>query len=358
MKPIIVVPAAGKSSRFNGEAPKWMRTHPDGSLMIEKALKTFDSLDFQTFLITTKEIEEKFNVSVKLKQALPNVILVLLESQTTSSIETLLKGLEIIGEKIDLNSPLFIKDVDNVVSFNWNNFDFSISSSIGVDLKNMQVNNITNKSFIIVNENNMIVDFIEKEVVSNIISVGTHYFKSALEALKTAQILLSNNNSQKNELYTSHLIAYNLYSGIEYKLIKADLYEDYGTQLEWNQVRENFKTLFIDFDGTLVENIGKYGSINWYSRNDKIIPSNIEIIKKMYTRGSQIIITTSRSVSEKDYIIDFLSKYGIIPYDIICGLNHSERVIINDYFDTNPYPTASAINLHRNGDLTNFLKIY
>lgn len=220
----------------------------------------------------------------------------------------------------------------------------------------MQVNNISNKSFMIVNESNMIIDFIEKEVVSNIISVGTHYFKSALEALKTAQILLNRSNNQNSELYTSHLIAYNIYSGIDYKLIKAFSYEDYGTQIEWNLVRDRFKTIFIDFDGTLVENIGKYGNPNWSSRNDKLIHNNIRIIKKLFDKGSQIIITTSRSKSEKEYINSFMESNGISPFEIICGLNHSERIIVNDYFDTNPYPTASAVNLYRNSDLTHFFK--
>jgi hypothetical protein len=356
MKPIIVVPAAGKSSRFKGDSPKWMRTHPDGSLMIEKALKTFESKDFQIYIITTLEINNSFKIIERLSQALPKVKIILLEKPTSSSIETLFKGLEIIGDNIDLNCPLFIKDVDNVVEFDWNEFDFNMSSSIGVDLKKMSVNNVTNKSFMIVNENNMIIDFIEKEVISNIISVGTHFFKTAFEALKTSQILLNKINDQQGELYTSHLIAYNIYSGIEYKLITAKVYEDYGTQIEWNNVRDRFKTFFIDFDGTLVENRGKFGNPNWFSRSDILINSNIEVVKRLFKRGSQIIITTSRSNSEKEYIRKILKDNEITPYEIICGLNHSERIIINDYFDTNPYPTATSINLLRNGDLSVFFR--
>ena len=128
----------------------------------------------------------------------------------------------------------------------------STSSSVGLDVKLQIVNNIANKSFIVVNEDGLIIDFIEKEIVSNIISVGTHYFKSALEALTTAQLLLTNNVDQTHELYTSHLIAYNIYSGIEYKMIPAIKYEDFGTQIEWDKVRDSYKTIFVDFYGTLV----------------------------------------------------------------------------------------------------------
>ena len=88
MKPIVVVPAAGKSSRFLGDSPKWMRTHPDGSLMIEKALKTFEAFDFQIYIITTKEINQNFKILEKLGQAIPSVKLILLENATSSSIGT------------------------------------------------------------------------------------------------------------------------------------------------------------------------------------------------------------------------------------------------------------------------------
>ena len=33
---------------------------------------------------------------------------------------------------------------------------------------------------------------------------------------------------------------------------------------------------------------------------------------------------------------------------LIMGLNHSERVIVNDFSDSNPYPSCSAINIPRN----------
>ena len=34
----LLIPCAGKSNRFPNMKPKWMLTHPDGKLMIEKYL--------------------------------------------------------------------------------------------------------------------------------------------------------------------------------------------------------------------------------------------------------------------------------------------------------------------------------
>jgi hypothetical protein len=82
----------------------------------------------------------------------------------------------------------------------------------------------------------------------------------------------------------------------------------------------------------------------------------MKIIKKLHNNGSQIGITSSSSSLENEYIRDFLLKFNIRAYEIICDLNHSERVIINNFFDTNKYPIASAINLPRNGDLSKYFR--
>ena len=39
----LIIPAGGKSSRYNHGKPKWLRTHPDGDLMIEHAVSALTS---------------------------------------------------------------------------------------------------------------------------------------------------------------------------------------------------------------------------------------------------------------------------------------------------------------------------
>ena len=41
-----------------------------------------------------------------------------------------------------------------------------------------------------------------------------------------------------------------------------------GKQIEWDQVRDDYKTIFIDFDRTLVDNRSRYSNQNWFSRID------------------------------------------------------------------------------------------
>ena len=40
-----------------------------------------------------------------------------------------------------------------------------------------------------------------------------------------------------------------------------------------------------------------------------------------------------------------------MPYDhIVFGMFHAQRVLVNDYARTNPFPSACAINVKRDGD--------
>ena len=47
---------------------------------------------------------------------------------------------------------------------------------------------------------------------------------------------------------------------------------------------------------------------------------------------------------------------GFKSFNLLCGLQNSKRILINDYNSANPYPRAEAINLKRDSDnLSDFL---
>jgi hypothetical protein len=59
----------------------------------------------------------------------------------------------------------------------------------------------------------------------------------------------------------------------------------------------------------------------------------------------------------KDITISELEKKNISYDELIMGLPHCKRVIINDFAKSNPYPSCEAINLPRNSDnLNEFLR--
>lgn len=352
----LIIPAAGKSSRYNSGKPKWMRTHPDGKLMIEHSIQSLlvRGIQCNLYLIITEEIELSFRVSEYLKNtSLPLKELVILKTQTNSPAETISRGFREIGD-FNLTIPTIIKDSDNFVDLEINNTTFSENFTVGCDLNSFDIGNIKNKSFLILDDLHVVVDFVEKRVVSDTISVGTHCILDMLTFINKIDELLL--RMTEKEVYLSHVIASLIYEGIHFRCLFATKYIDFGTQADWNGIFKKNTTYFVDFDGTLVQNKGKYGLNNWFEQNDVVIESNMDLISKLQRNGADIIITTSRPEELHEYIVSLLSRYNIFPKAVITSLKHSPRVIINDFANTNPYPSCSAINLERNGDLSAFFQ--
>lgn len=349
----LIVPCAGKSNRFPNMKPKWMLTHPDGDLMIEKAISGLNLDIFDRIIITiVKPHCEKYEADIVLSQVFKNnkkVELCILDDFTSSASETVYFTLE----KMNVEGAFVIKDSDNKVIATHEKL--IKNSIVGYDLhSHPNISNIPGKSFLLVNEQNMIEDIIEKKVVSNMICLGAYAFEDA-NLFKNAYLELKNKDI-KGEMFVSHVISYILSKRKDmFECIIADDFEDWGTIAEWYEVQKKFRTYFVDVDGVLMKNCGKYGKRNWYN-NEEIIPENMEIIKKLQDEGGQIVITTSRTEDLRAELETILSENGIKPYAILMGMNHSARVVINDFAPTNPYPSGIAITLPRNSIIKEYIQ--
>ena len=143
----LIIPCAGKSSRFPNMKPKWMLTHPDGKLMIEKALGGLDIDSFDRIIITiVKYHAEKYEADVILSQVfkdVPKVELCILDDFTSSASETIYSTIN----EMDIKGSFVVKDSDNNVGVE---LPDNISNSIvGYDLyKHPDVSNIDRKSVV------------------------------------------------------------------------------------------------------------------------------------------------------------------------------------------------------------------
>jgi hypothetical protein len=72
---------------------------------------------------------------------------------------------------------------------------------------------------------------------------------------------------------------------------------------------------------------------------------------------TKIILTTSRKEKHREETEKELIEKNIKYDKIIMDLPHCQRIIVNDFFNSNPYPSCSAINVHRDSDdLENYIK--
>ena len=346
----IILPVAGKSSRFPNVRPKWLLTNPNGNFMIVDSilgmeLTTIESLN----LIYLKEHEEKFNFKKGLLENLKKynldslVNFIELENETQHQVETIELGLKAINKDISF----IIKDCDNSFKVNVTSLDNNFVSYC--NLSNLKGSDVASKSYLQLDNMGIIANIVEKKVISDKFCCGGYYFKSSNEFLEYSNIDSSNN-------FVSDVVFNMILNGKTFVGMECSDYEDWGTIIEWQKYKNTFKTLFVDIDGTIVKNSSSY--LTPYIGETNELTDNVSYLKELVSSGRvEIILTTSRPEEYRDITKKQLFELGLGYKELIMGLQHSKRIIINDFSNTNPYKSCEAINIPRDSDnLKQYLK--
>ncbi len=347
-KPTLIIPAAGRSSRYPGKKPKWLLTHPHGKLMIEEVLSTFELDRFgRVIIIALKEHCDEFDVEEILNQALGEKIEIFILSESTkSSPETVYKCIKETG----LEGPIVVKDSDCLVDYE---LPEEQNYVVSINIHDQHIPNLTAKSFLLSDENNLIKQIIEKRVVSDKVCLGV-YAGISSDFCRAFDDLTSLSGDMGGELYFSHLISHLINEGQVFASIEASRFIDWGTVQEWNEYTSSLRTYIFDIDGVFLENTGRYGARNW---GNSCIPiqENIIRLRQLSEENAEIIFITSRT---EEYLSEFrklLDENGIRFKQIVSGCNHNRRIIVNDFAPSNPYPSCEAVNLPRNGVLGDYI---
>ncbi len=343
----LIIPCAGSSSRFPNMRPKWLLTHPDGKIMVEKAFDGIKHNKFNRIIITIlEEHATNHEADLWLKQVFGNQIeICILNRKTLSQSETVYQTLV----NMNVSGCFCVKDSDGYIEVDLKGENFVV----GKDIRSMpELTNVPGKSFVLKNEQDILTDIIEKSVSSNHVSIGIYGFSSAQKYQKKFTEL---NEFVKSEIYPSHVISSLIGEGSIFKYIEANDYKDWGTLNEWQTQFNKLSTYLIDIDGVVFKNKGKYGSTNW-SSEDIPLEKNINHLKKIQNMGGQFIFVTSRTEEYREKTQKSLENNGLIPHCIVMGCYHSKRYLINDFAKTNPYPSSISINIVRDSDdLENYI---
>jgi len=268
---------------------------------------------------------------------------VLLPEQTDSQSETVYTFLS----GYDLDGFIFIKDSDGFYKCDveeWNQVAY-------FDLNDMDDINARTKSYVDLDVNDVVTNIVEKKVISSTFSSGGYGFADAKEFCKTFEKL----QDMDGECYISHIIFEMMLSGSTFYGTKTTDFKDWGTLDAWNKYKSQYKCLFVDIDGTLITNSSHH--FPPYTGSGEPIEDNIDLLAELHEQGkAKIILTTSRPERLRQLTIQELQTKGIPFDDLVMGLPHCQRIVINDFARSNPYPSCSAINIPRNeNNLTEFL---
>jgi hypothetical protein len=342
----LLIPMAGKSSRFPNLRPKWMLTNPNGRFMAIEAISGLNLEDFdKIYFICLQEHETQFGFQQGFMEELNELGLtsktefVFLLEQTKDQPQTVYNAIKQAG----ITGPIVIKDSDNF-------FEVNIKPGNSVCYSDLNTSGLIkpkNKSYLVRDSNNNISNIVEKQVISPFFCVGAYSFESASLFCDMLDSL-----PNQVERYISNVIFQAIIEGKLFEGVEVEEYIDWGTIEDWDRFKRSYATLFVDIDGTLVKNSSAH--FPPYIGNTDPLESNIEILRNLYQTGKfQIILTTSRPQRFRALTEEQMKRIGM-PFDhLIMGLYHSKRIIINDYSKSNPFKSCDSINLKRD---TNELK--
>lgn len=346
----LIVPAAGESTRFGSMRPKFLLQHPFGKAMLAAGLEGLPSSlkeSLRSAIIVVQEDHmHDIDQDVLSRQVEDSIgispIFVKLQIGTNSQVETVLKGIERMGS----DGPIIVKDCDNYMSFYHTEFEKSDYYLAFADLKKHTDTVAFNKAYVQMEEANRVYGIVEKEIVSSFIYTGLAKFASASSFMAAHYSI-----EKQGTTFVSDIVKLLLDQGYEFSGVEVEKYHDWGTAREWKSYLNRFATLLVDLDGVVTANMSPVSKSKNWSKFIPILENVDALIKLQESETVKFVFLTARSAMYKNELIAHLTNIGFKNFELICGLPHAKRVLINDFADTNPYPTAIAINLERNSNL-------
>jgi len=342
----LIVPMAGRSSRFPNSRPKWMLTHPKNNrLMVSEAISGLN-LDFfdEILFIFLAEHQSEYVFFEGFMEEMRELGLynkcrpTFLAKPTGSQSETVYQAIK----KERIEGFIFIKDSDGYYECELTTTDNQVAF---FDLNDMDNINARSKSYITIDDLGFVTNIVEKKVISSTFSSGGYGFQSAQLFCDTYKKI----RHMPGECYISHVIFEMMLDGYSFSATKTSNFKDWGTKDVWMEYKKTYKTLFCDIDGTLITN----SSIHFppYVGEGEPIQENIDYLNHLFDEGrTHIVLTTSRPEKTRQITLDELESKCVKYHQLVMGLPHSQRIVINDFASSNPYPACGSINLPRNNN--------
>lgn len=334
----VIVPCGGRSSRFPGMAPKWMLPCSNGRPMITEAVRRLD-FDLDDLIVTIlREHDEKYDARAGLRAAFGRRIeVVVLDQPTASQPETVARTLQQTG----LSEPFLVKDSDN--SFALSDIEQAYNYVSVESLNHFDSINPRNKSYVRTNEAGLILSIVEKQVISDVFSVGGYFFRDPAHYLEAYRSLSGGSDQAPREIYTSDIIAHLIVGGAFCSTRFVSDYEDWGTIREWRQKLQRQNTYFVLIDGFIFG----HGSAYFAPHYDQVpaIEEAVAATRQLLAEGHSIVFLSTRPESERQRTQARLSDLGLPVDRIIFDLPLGRYGIVSAPDASVPFSTAHALEL-------------
>ena len=334
----LLMPCAGRSSRFETRLPKYLLSMPDGRLMFECAIQPFLAGASRIIFAILREHDNDFQAGRIIQELIPGSEVLVLEEVTSGQAATVQRMLEHFG----VTGSILVKDSDSYFQ-PLKKFDSDCNYVSVCSAREQTKVKLHNKSFTVINDQGYILGTVEKEITSEFFSCGGYVFADATAFTTAYRNYRASSGGSEN--FLSHIIDSMIGSGHFFQPMHCADYEDWGTFEDWVAYRKRVATYLFDLDGVVYENGSQYWSPRW--GETKLIQVARDKVNSLYDQGNYVVLVTSRASSNREATLAQLKRDGVKYHQLIMGVYHGARVLVNDFSPTNPYPTAVAINTTR-----------
>ena len=107
----LLLPCAGKSTRYPGVRPKWMLTTPEGKLAVQKAAESVDLSQVDRMVIAIRrDHDERFGAAKAIRRAFGDAIdIVVIDYDTDGPAETV----SLMISEAKVSGSILVKDADS-----------------------------------------------------------------------------------------------------------------------------------------------------------------------------------------------------------------------------------------------------
>ena len=331
----LLLPCAGKSTRYGTQMPKYMLAMPDNRIMLEKCIEPFLSDAQKIHIAILREHEERFGIRAIFEKILPNAGVLVLDEPTRGQAETV----SLMLDHFDVKDNFLVKDCDSTFipekSYEQDKNQVSVCS-----LRRVDVARLHQKSFAHFNEQGSIIGMTEKRITSEWFSCGGYYFAMTSE-FQTYFQKLSESQIQQ-EMYISSVIDLMIQAKNIFNPVPCTGYVDLGVFEDWVSYRSKFRTYIFDIDGVIVRNGSRYIEPKW--GETQAFPKVSEKLRSLKAAGHYILLVTSRPETYRDVTTKQMQREGIVYDQLVMGVHHGARVVVNDHSKSTPFPTIVAVD--------------
>jgi len=233
----VLIPMAGAGSRFAKAGytfPKpLIEVH--GKTMIQTVVDNL-KINAHYIYLVRKEHYDQYNLAHMLKMITPECTIVIVDKLTEGAACTTL----LAKEHINNDMPLLIANSDQFVE--WDSVEFMYSMSAGnIDGGMLTFESVHPKwSYVKLDDKGYICDLKEKQVISNIATVGIYHWSKGSDYVKYAEQMIKKDIRVNGEFYVAPVYNEAIADGKKFRPYNVDKMWGLGTPEDLNYFLENY----------------------------------------------------------------------------------------------------------------------